>query len=331
MHVRQGTRLIHHRKKGGTVRQPASILPLRRPPARGAAAAFTLVELLVVIGIIGVLTALLMPALSSARRAANTTQCASNLRQLATGWQMYANANRQVSAPGRLPTLGKPGGVYDLDNGSQYRPRWYELLGAVQGVYACKNPKAIEDDSWTITNSVFLCPEVPDWNNSRNYCYGYNYQFLGNARPRQSAMTGGFLMWINYPVPSTRIKAAQTVMAVDCIGTAAGKPESERTGYYPDGTKSLTGRGNKASFVDPPRLTAMGDYADAQNRSPQHRSGPDPRHKKKLNAAFCDGHVELVTPQDLGYVVHPNGMIDINGNNKQFSGTGEDADPPPAQ
>ena len=291
--------------------------------------AFTLVELLVVIGIIGILTALLMPALSSARRTANTVKCASNLRQLATAWQSYANQNKRVSVPGRLPTMAKPNGVYDLDNGLQYRPRWYELLGAVNGVFACKNPKAIEDDSWTITNDVFLCPEVPDWNNSRNYPYGYNFQFLGNARPRGTPTGGGYLMWINYPVPSSRIKAAQTVMAVDCIGTAAGVPESQRTGYYNDGSKSITSRGNKASFVDPPRLTPASDYADHQNRTPTARSGPDPRHKKKLNAAYCDGHVELVTPQDLGYTVSPNGAMGIDGNNRLFSGTGEDIDPPP--
>lgn len=291
---------------------------------------FTLVELLVVIGIIGVLTALLMPALSGARKAANTAQCASNLRQLATAWHMYANANKRISVPGRLPTAGKPNGVYDLDTGAQYRPRWYELLGGVTGLNATRKPNPIEDDSWTIQNSVFLCPEVPDWNNSRNYPYGYNYQFLGNARPRASPTGGGFFIWINYPVMSSRIKAAETVLAVDCVGTAAGKPESARTGYYQDGTKSLSSRGNKGVFVDPPRLGAQSDYADHQNRTPQHRSGPDPRHKRKLNAAFCDGHVDLVTPQDLGYVVSPDGTIGINGNNRMFSGTGEDVEPPPA-
>jgi prepilin-type N-terminal cleavage/methylation domain-containing protein/prepilin-type processing-associated H-X9-DG protein len=300
---------------------------MRNPTRR----AFTLVELLVVIGIIGVLTALLMPALSGARKAANTAVCASNLRQLATGWQMYANQNKRVSVPGRLPTLAKPNGIYDLDNGLQYRPRWYELLGAVQGVYACKNPKAIEDDSWTITNNVFLCPEVPDWNNSRNYPYGYNFQFLGNARPRAAAAAGGILMWVNYPVMSSRIKAAETVMAVDCVGTAAGLAEADRKGYYADGTKSVSSRGNKGYFVDPPLLLGNSDFTDAQNRGAPHRSGPDPRHKRKLNAAFCDGHVELVTPQDLGYEVAPNGAIGINGRNNKFSGNGENIPPPPYQ
>lgn len=293
---------------------------------------FTLVELLVVIGIIAVLMGLLLPALGGARKSAQTVQCASNLRQLATGWQLYANANRRVSVPGRLPTDGKPGGVYDLDNGEQYRPRWYELLGAAQGVYACKNPQKIEDDSWTIENSVFICPAVGDWNNSRNYPYGYNYQFLGNARP-QPSMAGsgvtGAAKWINYPVMATKIKAAETVMAVDCIGTAAGKPELARTGYYPDGTKDLNARGNKAVFVDPPGMTMRSDFADAQNRAPANRSGPDARHKKKLNAAFCDGHVELLAPQDLGYKVNLDGSMGIDGNNRLFSGTGENIEPPP--
>lgn len=300
------------------------------PAPTPARRAFTLVELLVVIGIIGILISLLMPALAGARKAAQTAQCASNLRQLATGWQMYANANKRLSVPGRLPTWGAPGGVYGLENGVQYRPRWYELLGAVQGIYACKNPTAIENDNWTIENSVFLCPAVSDWNNSRNYPYGYNYQFLGNARPKMTPTGGGSGLWVNYPVMSSQIKAAQTVMAVDCVGTAAGKPESQRTGYYADGSKSLSARGNKASFVDPPRLGARSDYADTQNRGPEHRSGPDPRHKGKLNAAFCDGHVELVTPQDLGYVVSLDGAIGINGNNRLFSGTGQDIEPPPA-
>lgn len=293
--------------------------------------AFTLVELLVVIGIIAILMGLLLPALGGARKSAQTVQCASNLRQLATGWQMYANQNKRISVPGRLPTSGTPDGVYDLDNGEQYRPRWYELLGAVQGIYACKNPTKIENDSWTIENSVFLCAAV-DWNNSRNYPYGYNYQFLGNARPQPSTMGTGVMgaaKWINYPVMSSKIRASETVMALDCIGTAAGKPESQRTAYYDDGTKDISARGNKAVFVDPPLLGPYSDTADHQNRAPQHRSGPDARHKKKLNVAFCDGHVELMTPQDLGYKVYEDGTIGIDGNNRLFSGTGENLEPPP--
>jgi prepilin-type N-terminal cleavage/methylation domain-containing protein len=58
---------------------------------QGRAAAFTLVELLVVMGIIAVLIALLMPALRRARMAAQDVQCMSNLKQLYTASMLYVN------------------------------------------------------------------------------------------------------------------------------------------------------------------------------------------------------------------------------------------------
>jgi prepilin-type N-terminal cleavage/methylation domain-containing protein len=68
--------------------------PRTRRPCR----AFTLVELLVVIGIIAILIAVLMPALRRARESANAVQCSSNQRQLMMAFLMFANDHK-----GHLP------------------------------------------------------------------------------------------------------------------------------------------------------------------------------------------------------------------------------------
>lgn len=72
-------------------------------------AAFTLVELLVVIGIIASLAALLFPGLQSARAASRTTHCLGNLRQISLAVQMYVNDSN-----GRLPVLQNRASTNDL-------------------------------------------------------------------------------------------------------------------------------------------------------------------------------------------------------------------------
>jgi prepilin-type N-terminal cleavage/methylation domain-containing protein/prepilin-type processing-associated H-X9-DG protein len=60
---------------------------------------FTLIELMVVIAIIGILAALLLPALSKATESARTTVCINNLRQLTFAWHLYADDNDDWLAP----------------------------------------------------------------------------------------------------------------------------------------------------------------------------------------------------------------------------------------
>src|SRR5947209_9505211 len=76
-------------------------------PMRARPRGFTLVELLVVIGIIGLLIAILLPSLSKARENAIRAKCASNIRQWGQALQMYANDNKGYF-PFNGPALGGP-------------------------------------------------------------------------------------------------------------------------------------------------------------------------------------------------------------------------------
>ncbi len=296
--------------------------------------AFTLIELLVVIAIIAVLLAILLPALASARATARGAICLSRMRQVTVGWAMYADANDDISVPGQVGRFADPArNLFPVGNGIQYRPRWYVQMGAEAGFHALRNPlpDPAFEHSAQIGNEVFLCPEAADWTSTRNSPYGYNYQFLGNARFLNDAESDGF---VNFPVRTSTINASGTVLSADCMGSAAGKPARARLPNQPDGSRhpQLLALGGHAYSLDPPRLTPQGDFCDQQNPGPQHRSAPDPRHLRRANVAFCDGHVHSMTLDSLGYITNPDGAVaafDPRATNTIFSGDQHDRDVPP--
>ncbi len=92
--------------------------PPHRLPA-GPRTGFTLVELLVVIAIIGVLVALLLPAVQSAREAARRTQCVNNLRQLSLAVADYSDTYKNLPAAGDFGP--KEEAIYEFERTGEIR------------------------------------------------------------------------------------------------------------------------------------------------------------------------------------------------------------------
>ena len=128
--------------------------------ARCSLPGFTLIELLVVIAIIAVLAALLLPALTGAKKEAQLTYCKNNLRQMGIGLEMYTEDNNvpvlRFRGAYEIPSIdGTPQGFYwGLHWESVLQPYWYRQKGVV-------TPNG--DLSYLqkqVTNLVFRCPGV---------------------------------------------------------------------------------------------------------------------------------------------------------------------------
>lgn len=144
----------------------------RRNPRQSA---FTLVELLVVIGIIAALIAILLPALNGARARSRTLACASNLKQLGNMFQMYANDNNNYYPPLNWQNSLDPSNPKVVPNHNSFgmvhllgpymgHPEWAALKGVSPWIYGV-DPTENNLMKTAFRRSVFVCPDYNPHNN----------------------------------------------------------------------------------------------------------------------------------------------------------------------
>jgi prepilin-type N-terminal cleavage/methylation domain-containing protein/prepilin-type processing-associated H-X9-DG protein len=278
--------------------------------------AFTLVELLVVIGIIALLVSILLPALTAARRQATAVKCAAHLREIGNAFYMYAHENRGYFPPAQLQPANPP--VYNVD-GTNFPQQgvgayWFHFLQKyVTSAKLGFASSTVADRAAGRKTVLWGCPSWEGYQTSA-YTGGVNVNQPGY----------GMSIWPTYSPshptpPATEPPASERAFITGWGGTAEagkffkqniwGRDGSSRalvadslfwmiqSQFVPD-TKVLSGQANMRNTV------AAGNHAfGAANTlidAYRHGQVPPPANafsfqptggKVAFNILYCDGHV----------------------------------------
>ncbi len=244
-------RLVFY-KTVATIGRPGSAFP------PFSSSGFSLIELIVVIAVGALLAALTAGAWSSARAAAASATCKSNLRQLATANFSYAVDHLRFVAAAE-----------DIQGGSANSIRWHGVRSGGKSFDGSVGPLAPYLGGGAASAWVRRCPGFrPEAAGFEASCGGYGYNALGVGS--EVCLPGGGGGTAVGMRPGAIAHPAQTVMFADAAFLSGGGAKAKLIEY---------------SFAEPPR------FADGSVPWPSIHF----RHRGKANVAWADGHVSTET------------------------------------